>query len=288
MKKTNLGKGLSELLGGSEEFKDFKTNNSNKLTEIKIDSIIAGKYQPRTTINQISLAELTESISEKGVLQPIVVKYRTNDKYEIIAGERRYRASIAAGKEDIPAIILDISEQDAYEIAIIENIQREKLNPLDEALAIEKLIKTYKYDQELLAKRLGKSRTHIANTLRLLLLPAEIQEMLNKEKLSMGHARALINKKNAIALAKKAINENLSVRDIEKLVKQEAGKGNKRLLVQHGKQKQVFLNKIAMNISKTLNKKVAIKHNGKKGKLVIEFNKIEELDTILNKVKSNF
>ena len=219
-KTANLGKGLGELLGNS--FSDL--TNDRTIIDVEISQIEPGKYQPRVNISEDELENLTASIREKGVIQPILVKLNDHKKYEIIAGERRYRASLKADKLSVPCIVLDIDDKDAYELALIENIQREQLNPIEEAIAIDKLIGKYSYTQDTIAQQLGKSRAHIANVLRLLSLPQEIQDMISNKELTMGHARALVKKENAIELAKEIIDNNLSVREVEQIVKASATK----------------------------------------------------------------
>ncbi len=280
MNNNNLGKGLSELLGSDDFITDLE--NRKNIKEIDLKFVEPGKYQPRITISDAELQELSASIAEKGVIQPIVVKFNNVlHKYEIIAGERRYRASLLAELTKIPALILDVSDQEAYEIALIENIQRQKLNPLEEALAIEKLVKKYNYTQEEVAEKLGKSRTHITNLLRLLSLPLEVQEMLSTGQLSMGHARALVGQPNAVMLAKQIVDNSLSVRSTEQVVKSK-GKKQQKTLSQYDKQKDIYLADIAKNLSKLVGLKVSIKHRNNKGKLSIDFKRNEDIDYILD------
>ncbi|MFZ8865199.1 MAG: ParB/RepB/Spo0J family partition protein, partial [Rickettsiales bacterium] len=218
---------------------------------------------------------------EKGVLQPILVRfYHVTQKYEIIAGERRYRAAKAARLAKIPAVILDISEQEAYEIALIENIQREQLNHIEEAEALAKLLDKYDYTQEELAQKLGKSRTHIANMLRLLKLPQEIKTLLINNELTMGHARCLVNAKNPLILAQEILSKNLTVRETETLVK---NGGNYKLAQtnQYDLQKQNYLNKIAAELSDITKLKIQIKHKNNKGKFLIEFTDNQQMDYII-------
>ena len=279
MSNASLGRGLSELLGDNLANMDNKTN----LQEIDLNFIEPGKYQPRQKIDAEELASLTESIKEKGVLQPIIVKFNNIiHKYEIIAGERRYRASTAAGLVRIPAIILDVSDQEAYEIALIENIQRENLNAMEEAQAIDKLIRKYSCSQEEAASKLGKSRTHIANMLRLLKLPEQIKQMLSNDELSMGHARALINKDNALELAQDIVNNNLSVRDAEKLAKDSSKKSKKALLNKYDTQKQQYLTEIASQLTDLVSLNIDIKHKNNKGKMTISFKNSDEMDHIID------
>ena len=284
MKNTNLGKGLDELFGGSFVNLDSNSNIQN----IDINLVEPGKYQPRSQINPETLTDLSQSIKEKGVIQPILVKQNNNNgKYEIIAGERRYLASVAIKKESIPAIILNISDNEAFELAIIENIQRDDLNPIEEANAIKKLIKDYNYKQDNIAKKLGKSRAHIANILRLLSLPQEIQDMVSRKDISMGHARALVKKDNALEIAQRIIKENLSVRDVENLLKEDKDQEIQYNLNQHNAQKKLYFSETAKKLQSSLGQKVKINHNGKKGKIIIEYKKNSDLENFVNLIVGN-
>lgn len=222
-----LGKGLSSIFGQDvskvlEDIQngDVKTEKQEQ-TKINIDQIRPNPYQPRKVFDDTALQELSQSIKQHGVFTPILVK-KSIQGYDLIAGERRLRASKLAGMSDIPAIIVDLNDQEMMEIALLENIQRENLNGIEEAKAYEQLIQRLNYTQEQLANRVGKSREHITNTLRLLKLPEDVQEYVVQKKLSMGHVRALIGLKdeNMIRkIAKQAIDQGLSVRKIEQLVK---------------------------------------------------------------------
>ena len=222
-----LGKGLNSIFGQDvskvlEDIQngDVKTEKQEQ-TKINIDQIRPNPYQPRKVFDDTALQELSQSIKQHGVFTPILVK-KSIQGYDLIAGERRLRASKLAGISDIPAIIVDLNDQEMMEIALLENIQRENLNGIEEAKAYEQLIQRLNYTQEQLANRVGKSREHITNTLRLLKLPEDVQEYVVQKKLSMGHVRALIGLKdeNMIRkIAKQAIDQGLSVRKIEQLVK---------------------------------------------------------------------
>jgi len=273
-----LGKGLSELLGGTPyEANDKEVN----LQELFLDVIEPGKYQPRNHFEEAELDGLATSIKEKGVLQPIIVKFcKLLQKYEIIAGERRFRASKKAGLKVIPAIILDISDAEAYEVALIENIQRERLNPIEESNAILKLIEQYNYSQEEVAVKLGKSRTHINNMLRLLKLPNEIKQFLIDDKISMGHARTLINKDNALELANEIIANDLSVREAESLGKK--NKKRKKITDNYNDQKQVYLNEIAKELTRIVGLDIDINHKNNKGKVIINFKTAKDMDYIID------
>ena len=228
--KKALGKGLSALISEST-ISLIKSNQSavnvqsdinlqaDKVIELPINSIEPNIIQPRKSINQQELENLSIAISKHGVLQPILVKRGITDKFQIIAGERRWRAAKMANFITIPAIIKDQDEKTLFEIAIIENIQRENLKPLEEAEAYQKLIEHFGYTQENLSSRLGKSRAHVANTLRLLKLPEAVKTMISEEQLTAGHARALINSSNPLAVAEKVVKKRLSVRQTEELAK---------------------------------------------------------------------
>lgn len=227
MSNQRLGKGLSSIFGQdvSKVLDDIQNGEveteSQEQKKIPVSEIRPNPYQPRKIFDQEALKELSESISQHGVFTPILVK-KSIRGYDLIAGERRLRASKLAGIEEIPAIIVDFDDQQMMEIALLENIQRENLNVIEEAKAYDELIKRLNYTQEQLAHRVGKSREHITNLLRLLKLPADVQEYVVTKELSMGHVRALLGLKNEESIrkvAKQAINQNLSVRKVEQLVK---------------------------------------------------------------------
>lgn len=223
-KKTvkGLGKGLEEIFGlGLEKAIDSIEENKKERLDIEINEIHLNPYQPRKTFDEEKLAELSESIKNHGVFQPILVR-KTVDGYELIAGERRLRASQMAGLRLIPAVVVDIDDKSVMEIAILENIQRENLSVIEEARAYERLMGSHQYTQEMLANRLGKSRSYVANILRLLRLPQSTQNYVMERKLTMGHVRALLpleDMKMIEEISLKIMNENLSVRAVEDLVK---------------------------------------------------------------------
>ncbi len=218
-----LGRGLSALLGESKSHNQLPTNPNQKFVElVKLSKIIAGIYQPRQSFDKKELAELAESIKENGVIQPIILrKVGDEDQYEIIAGERRFRATQLAGLKEIPAIIKKINNHEALEMALIENIQRADLSLIEEANGYKKLIEEFSYTQDQIAQKLGKSRSHVTNLLRLLTLPKKVQDLLDQKAISMGHARAIINSNDPEKLAKRVIAEALNVRQIEDLVRDE-------------------------------------------------------------------
>ena len=219
--KKGLGRGLSSLIGDS----DVKITNN----KISISSIIPNKYQPRKNFDRNSLEELTASIRERGIIQPIIVRTSedSNDKYELIAGERRWQAAQNAGLHEVPAVILNVDNLKSLEFAIVENVQRKDLNPIEEAEGYQRLINEFNYDQDKVAKFIGKSRAHISNCIRLLSLPAKVIEYIINDKISPGHAKILVGLDNAELLAEKIIKKKLSVRQAEAIVRLE--KSNKNI-----------------------------------------------------------
>ena len=211
--KKGLGRGLSSLIGDS----DVKITNN----KISISSIIPNKYQPRKNFDKNSLEELTASIRERGIIQPIIVRASedSNDKYELIAGERRWQAAQNAGLHEVPVVILNVDNLKSLEFAIVENVQRKDLNPIEEAEGYQRLINEFNYDQDKVAKFIGKSRAHISNCIRLLSLPAKVIEHIINDKISQGHAKVLVGLDNSELLAEKIIKKKLSVRQVEALAR---------------------------------------------------------------------
>ena len=208
--KKGLGRGLSSLIGDN--------TSASKSNKISISSIIRNKYQPRKTFNKDQMQELTNSIKERGIIQPIIVR-KNSDKYEIIAGERRWQAAQNAGLHEVPIVEVQADDLKSLEFAIVENVQRDDLNPIEEANGYKRLIDEFKYDQDKVSKFIGKSRTHITNFLRLLTLPNEVIKLIEEQKLSQGHAKVLVGLENAAQLAKKIVDKKLSVRQAESLVR---------------------------------------------------------------------
>ena len=201
--KKGLGRGLSSLIGD--------TNTTPKSNKVSISSLIRNKFQPRKNFNKQQMEELTNSIKERGIIQPIVVR-KNSEKFEIIAGERRWQAAQNAGLHEVPIVEIQADDLKSLEFAIVENVQRDDLNPIEEANGYKKLIDEFNYDQEKVAKFIGKSRAHITNSLRLLTLPNEVIKLIEDQKLSQGHAKVLVGLENSILIAKKIIDKNLSVR----------------------------------------------------------------------------
>lgn len=283
MKNKKLGKGLSELIGGG----NLNISTTSELgAYIPVTQMYPGQFQPRTNFNDEALAELSASIRARGVIQPIIVRQQSNG-YEIIAGERRWRASKMAGLIEVPVIICDIDDKQCLEFSLIENIQRKDLNPIEEAKAYKKLIDIHLYTHEELAEIVGKSRSHISNLLRLLALPNAVQNMIETEKLTQGHARAIICARNQEHVANEIIKKNLSVRQAEKLAKSYKSdidpNDAKKTSEEFGdidKEDLIFLEKL---VSKELGFDVKLlEHNGS-GKILVAFKNISELKTILRK-----
>ena len=276
--KKGLGRGLSSLLGDSQ--KKIETN------KISIKDLSRNKFQPRKYFNKESLNELTNSIREQGVIQPIVVRPdKTNDsKYEIIAGERRWLAAQNAGLHEIPVVILDVDDIKSLEFAIVENVQRQDLNPIEEAKGYQRLIDDFNYNQDKLSKFIGKSRSYIANSLRLLGLPAEVLVLVESGNLSAGHARSLIGLNNSIEIAKKIIQKKLSVRQSEVLVRQFR---NKNFKLVSKKDSNI------LDLQKDLEEKTGlnVSINNKKnnsGVISFEYKDLDQLDKLIDTIKKNY
>lgn len=272
--KRGLGKGLGALIPENEE------KVQNAIIELKITDVEPNDKQPRKAFDDQALTDLSESIKEHGVVQPIIVR-QVGNAYQIIAGERRWRASRLAGKRTIPAIVKDCSNLEVMELALIENLQREDLNSIEEALAYKSLIEEYNMTQEDISKKIGKSRPAIANSLRLLQLPHEIKSMIAEGKMTQGHARALLSivgEKKQLELAEKIINQQLNVRQIEKLAKDTKHKEKTEV---RPDEFQIEINQLEERLKATLGTKVTIQHKNNKGRIEIEYYSNEELDRIL-------
>lgn len=325
-KKSGLGKGLSALISerkiSIEEFAESK----GKSASLNLEEVFPSHFQPRVVFSPEEMQELAESIRRNGVIQPILVRKRAGLGYEIIAGERRWRASKLAGNHNIPALILDVNDRQAMEIALIENVQRQNLNILEEAEGYKKLIREYEYTQEQLADVVGKSRSHVTNILRLLTLPDAVKEQLNDGKISAGHGRALLSAPDSVEACDEVIAKNLSVRQTENLVKKlSAAGGNlvkrrsyKRLkksdsqnydfdaatstsssntdkqfsLLSYFDDEFSFIGRepeiimMEEEISKKSGLSIKIENNDEKGVVAIKYKDMSELDAILSKLES--
>ena len=292
-----LGKGLSSLLGE----KKLNLNSglmsidltADKVQTISIDLLRPNRFQPRKFFDDEDLKELSLSIKQYGILQPIVVRKLAEDlgKFEIIAGERRFRASKMIGLQNVPVIVKDFDDKDVLSLAIIENVQRSDLSIMEEAEAYDSLMKDFNYTQQDVANFVGKSRSHIANIIRLLELPQEVKELLYQKKIDMGHARALINCDRAVEIANTIVEAGLSVRETEKLVRdynQEKINLKKRIQkAQISMLNKEYFKKIEKTLFDKLNLKSKIKFNSekKKGEIVIKYNSMEELEKFLKNIK---
>ena len=276
--KKGLGRGLSSLLGDSS--KKIETN------KISIKDLTGNKFQPRKNFSKESLKELTNSIKEQGVIQPIVVRPDKSHqgKYEIIAGERRWIASQNAGLHEVPVVILNVDDVKSLEFAIVENVQRQDLNPIEEARGYQKLIDDFNYNQEKLSKFIGKSRSYIANSLRLLSLPEEVLLLVQQGDLSAGHARSLIGLNNSVLIAKQIIQKKLSVRQSEVLVRQYR---DKKFKLVSRKDSNI------LDLQKDLEQKTGlnVSINNKKnntGIISFEYTNLEQLDRLIDTIKKNY
>lgn len=270
-----LGKGINALFPGES------INQMESVEKVSVRDIKVNPYQPRKIFDETALAELTESIKEHGVLQPIILR-RRGKSFEIVVGERRFRASKAAGLKEIPAVIREFTDQQMMEIAILENLQREDLTPIEEADAYQNLMENLSLTQEQLAFRLGKSRPHIANHIRLLSLPDIVRELISSNKLSMGHGRALLGlkrKKLIPSIAEKVMKENLNVRQLESLVQ----RMNEDVSRETSKvpNKDIFIKEKESQLREYFGTTVSIKKSKNKGKIEIEFFSEDDLERIL-------
>jgi len=276
--KKGLGRGLSSLLGDTT--KKIETN------KISIKDLTRNKFQPRKHFDKEGLEELTNSIKKQGVIQPIVVRpnKKLEGKYEIIAGERRWLASQNAGLHEVPAVILDVNDVKSLEFAIVENVQRQDLNPIEEARGYQRLVDEFNYNQEKLSEFIGKSRSYIANSLRLLGLPDEITLMVEKGDLTAGHARSLIGLNNSVNIAKKIIQKKLSVRQSEVLARQFRDKKFKLISKKDSN---------ILDLQKDLEEKtgLSVSINNKKnnsGIISFEYHDLNQLDNLINVIKKNY
>ena len=276
--KKGLGRGLSSLIG------DTATNSTNN--KMSISSIIPNKYQPRKSFEKERLEELSNSIKERGIIQPLIVRKSEdqNEKYELIAGERRWRAAQNAGLHEVPVIIIEADNLKSLEFAIVENVQRKDLNPIEEANGYKRLIDEFNYDQEKVSKFIGKSRGHVANCIRLLGLPSEVIKLVEENKLSQGHAKILVSLENALFLAKKIINKKLSVRQSENLVRLLKSKSKSKF-----KPKDSNINELENTITNKIGLNVNIKNNkDNSGQIIFSYKSQEQLDRLIDIIKLNY
>ena len=284
IKPKGLGRGLDALLGGGKA-DDTQSKTEGSLRELPVSTLVPGKYQPRTRRDKEALEALAQSVKDRGIVQPILVREVTGGKFEIVAGERRWRAAQIAGLATVPALVRDIPDEQALGIGLIENIQRENLNAIEEAAGIKRLIDEFKLTHETAAQAVGRSRAAVSNLLRLLELAKPVQEMLMDAKLDMGHARALLalSKAKQVELAHQIIAKSLSVREAERLVKHESDppKTGKSKLSADADTRH-----LENDLAEKLGTRVAVKADKKgKGSLTIDFMSFEHLDGILERAK---
>ncbi|QDZ29834.1 ParB/RepB/Spo0J family partition protein [Noviherbaspirillum sp. UKPF54] len=288
-KSKGLGRGLDALLGGSSDFEEAVPNVQGAPATLHVAQLQAGKYQPRTRMDEGALNELAASIKAQGLMQPILVRpiaHNGTDKYEIIAGERRFRAAQIAGLTDVPVLVKDVDDQAAAAMALIENIQREDLNPLEEAQGIQRLITDFSFTHEQAAGAVGRSRSAVSNLLRLLNLAKPVQTMLMAGDIDMGHARALlaVDAATQITLANQVVAKRMSVRDAEKLVAKASDEATAK--PRNGKEKSRDIARLEEELSDALATQVAIKLGAKnKGQLVIDFANLDALDGLIAKLR---
>ena len=276
--KKGLGRGLSSLIGESKV--EPQTN------KIQISDLVPNKYQPRKLFDENNLEDLTNSIKERGMIQPIIVRKSNEDKskYEIIAGERRWLAAQRAGLHEVPVVITAADDLKSLEFAIVENVQRHDLNPLEEAQGYKRLINEFSYDQDKVAKFIGKSRSHIANCLRLLTLPGEVIKLIETQKISAGHAKILVGLENAIFLANKIIEKKFSVREAEKFVK--ISKSNKKKKIF---KKDPNVSDLENTLTSKIGLNVMIKNNNRnKGSITFFYKEIDQLNKLIEAIKLNY
>ena len=276
--KKGLGRGLSSLIGDSEKI-DNKKN-------VSISSLVRNKYQPRKKFDETSLEELTNSIRARGIIQPIIVRPSSDniDQFEIVAGERRWQAAQYAGLHEVPVVVINADNLKTLEFAIVENVQRKDLNPIEEAEGYKRLIDEFSYDQDKVSKFIGKSRAHISNCLRLLTLPQEIIELIIEEKLSQGHAKILVGLDNAVLLAKKIISKKLSVRQTEGLV---------RVLKSYSRGSSNRKDPNILNLEEELSNKIGMRvfvknKKNNTGTITLEYKAADQLDRLVEIIKQNY
>jgi ParB family chromosome partitioning protein len=276
--KKGLGRGLSSLIG--------ETKGEVQKNQLPVSDIIPNKYQPRKNFDEINLEDLTNSIKERGVIQPIIVRKSNNEnsKFEIIAGERRWLAAQRAGVHNVPVVITEADDLKSLEFAIVENVQRHDLNPLEEAQGYKRLIDEFSYDQEKVSKFIGKSRSYITNSLRILTLPDDVIKFIESKKLSSGHAKILVGLDNASFVANKIVENKLSVRQAENFVKLFKTKKQKLKIT-----KDTNIIALELSISNKIGLNVEIQNNKRnKGKISFEYKDLDQLNKIIDIIKSNY
>lgn len=283
LQKSRLGRGLASLIGEPASYQQPRLPAEGEQRMVAIDLVRAGKLNPRKDFPEEELTELADSIRTKGLVQPIIVRPDPGGGpgYEIVAGERRWRASQRAGLHSVPVIVRELGDREVLELAIIENVQRSDLNAIEEAAGYRDLVERFSYSQEQLSEIIGKSRSHVANTLRLLRLPPRVQEMVSQGQLTAGHARALIGRDDAEMLADRIVAESLNVREVEALVQDAGGQDEAAGVPRKTRDKDPDTKAFEKELSDTLGLKVEIKRgSGESGNLIIKFGNFDQLDYI--------
>lgn len=286
--RSRLGRGLSALLGDDADDHAALEQVRANAKSISVSELRANRYQPRKVFDAEALEELASSIREKGILQPLIVRRNPdgNPPYEIIAGERRWRAAQRAGLHDVPVILKDLSDAEVMEVALIENIQREDLNSVEEAAAYRALIEQFQYTQEQLSRIIGKSRAHVANALRLLSLPGDVQQMVREEKITAGHARTLVGSDNPVALAQAIVAEGLTVRDAEDRARDRKTGGGAAPAPRAAPTKDADIRALEDSLGEKLGFKVDIVDRGGKGEVKIAYRSLDQLDEICRRLSN--
>jgi len=286
--RSRLGRGLASLIGdiGAESQSTDRASRSQR--KVPIEHVRANPRNPRKLFSDAELNELSASIRERGIIQPIVVRARGADNFEIIAGERRWRAAQRANLHEVPIVVLDVSDGEALELAIIENVQRTDLNPLEEATGYQSLANEFNHSQDDIAKIVGKSRSHIANTLRLLKLPETVKAYINAGKLSAGHARALINHPDPEAVAREIVEKGLNVRQVEALGQEQAAASGRKIGTRARASASKDADTLALEtrLSDALGLIVGIDHRGKGGVLRVRYRSLDQLDEVIRRLES--
>ena len=276
--KKGLGRGLSSLIG--------ETKVEPRKNQLSISDLVPNKYQPRKTFEETNLEDLVNSIKERGIIQPIIVRKSNNDfsKFEIIAGERRWLAAQRAGLHEVPVVITEADDLKSLEFAIVENVQRSDLNPLEEAQGYKRLIDEFSYDQEKVSKFIGKSRSYITNSLRILTLPEDVIRLIEKQKLTSGHAKILVGLENASFVASKIVEKKLSVRQAENFVQLFKNRKQRSKNI-----KDTNIIALELSISNKIGLNVDIQNNKRnKGKISFEYRDLDQLNKIIDIIKSNY
>lgn len=299
-RRRGLGRGLSALLGEPivevsrpvagtpQEGEGMAAGDpvalGKTVRSLPVESLRPGKYQPRRVFDESAINDLVESVRQKGILQPLLARPHpdTPGMFEIIAGERRWRAAQSAGLHDVPVLVREMTDREALEIGLIENLQRQDLSPLEEAEGYRRLMEDFSHTQEELAKTVGKSRSHVANTMRLLALPDPLKHMLDDGQLSAGHARALLTSDDAVGLAQQVISKGLNVRQTEKLAQKTPDKGGAKSKQAEAKDPDIVA--LERDLSNLLGLKVTIRFTGKGGELSVQYGTLEQLDNILHRL----